>query len=121
MALLRGFLLLIGFLLLGETVMYVTQWPIPGAVLGMILLTAWLMLRGHINADLATASQALITFLTMLIMPGVVGVFFMGDQLDGQWLAIVGSLTLGTLLSVLTTMLLMICFMPGKNRDERHD
>jgi len=37
----------------------------------------------------------------------VVGVFFILDQLAGQWLAILAALLLGTLLSVLTTLWLL--------------
>lgn len=125
MSMLRGFLLLTLFLLVGESSAFVLDWPISGSVIGMIILTAWLMLRGHVSEDLVAASQPLIAFLTMLIMPGVVGVFFLGAQLAGQWLAIAISLIVGTLLSVLTTLLLMNRFTPRFTRtageNEPHD
>lgn len=125
MSMLRGFLLLILFLLVGESLAFVLDWPISGSVIGMIMLTAWLMLRGRVSEDLVAASRPLIAFLTMLIMPGVVGVFFLGAQLVGQWLAIAISLIVGTLLSVLTTLVLMSRFTPrvspATGESEPHD
>ncbi len=58
-------------------------------------------------SSLARASQGLISVLVLLIMPGVVGVFFTADQFSGQWLAVAAALLVGTFLSVLTTLLLM--------------
>jgi holin-like protein len=121
MSLLRGFLLLTGFFLLGESIAFVFDWPVSGGVVGMILMTLFLMLRGRVSEDLGMASQSLIAFLTMLIMPGVVGIYFLGEALAGQWLAIAGSLVIGTLLSVLTTLWLMARFMPRADREPTHD
>ncbi|MHB0777513.1 CidA/LrgA family protein [Halomonas sp. WWR20] len=116
MPLLRGFLWLIAFQLLGETLVWLFVLPVSASVVGLLLLTAWLMWRGRVSDDLTAASQPLITFLTMLIMPGVVGVFFMGDLLRAEWLPISGALIGGTLLSVITTLLLLKTFT-GESRD----
>lgn len=121
MPILRGFLILLGFLLLGESVRFVLNWPISGGVTGMLLITFWLMLTGSVNNDLANASQQLISILILLIMPEVVGVFFIGNQYSGQWLAIGVALILGTFLSVLTTLLLLRYLAedsPGEAPDE---
>ena len=107
MSMLRGFLIQVLFFLFGEALRLVFLIPVSGGVLGMILLTLTLMLRGKVSDELASSSQALISILVLLIMPGVVGVFFMASQFSGQWLAVSAALLLGTLLSVLTTLLLM--------------
>ncbi|WP_298453123.1 CidA/LrgA family protein [uncultured Marinobacter sp.] len=107
MPMLRGFLILVLFFLLGEALRVLFLLPVSGGVLGMILMTLSLMLRGRVSDDLATASQALISVLVLLIMPGVVGVFFLASQFSGQWLAVAAALLLGTFLSVLTTLLVM--------------
>lgn len=104
---LRGFLILVLFFLLGEALRLVFVLPISGGVLGMILITLTLMLQGRVSNELATASQGLISVLVLLIMPGVVGAFFTVSQFQDQWLAVVMALLLGTILSVLTTLLLM--------------
>ena len=107
MAMLRGFLVLVLFFWLGECLRLVFALPVSGGVLGMIAITATLMVRGSLSEPLANASQGLISVLVMLIMPGVVGVFFTADQFSGQWLAVGAALLVGTLLSVLTTLLVM--------------
>lgn len=111
-ALLRGFLWLTGFWLLGETLVVLLGLPVSAGVVGMLLMTGMLMLRVGRLEDIAAASQPLIGLLAMLIMPGVVGVFFVADDFAGQWLAVAVALVGGTLASVLTTLLLMRRFMP---------
>ena len=104
---LRGFLVLVLFFLLGEALQAVFLIPVSGGVLGMMLMTLTLMFKGGISDDLASASQGLISVLVLLIMPGVVGVFFTADQFAGQWLAVAAALLGGTFLSVLSTLWLM--------------
>lgn len=121
MPILRGFLTLLLFLMLGEFLRFVFQWPISGGVIGMMLLTAWLMVSGGANESLTTASQSLISILILLIMPGVVGVFFLGSRFEGQWLAIGTALVAGTFLSVLTTLLTMRVLVRSTQTEARHD
>lgn len=107
MVLLRGFLVLVVFFLLGEAVRVLAGLPISGGVLGMVMATLTLMVRGRVSNELATASQGLISILVLLITPGVVGVFFITDQFSGHWATVGVALVIGTLLSVFTTLLLM--------------
>ena len=104
---LRGFLILVLFFLLGETLRLAFVLPGSGGVLGMILITLTLMVQGGVGQDLTSASQGLISVLILLIMPGVVGAFFTVSQYESQWLALGAALLLGTALSVLTTLMLM--------------
>lgn len=112
-ALLRGFLWLTGVWLAGETLVVLLDLPVSAGVVGMLLMTALLMLRIGRLDDIAAAGQPLIGLLAMLIMPGVVGVFFLADDFAGQWLAVAVALMGGTLASVLTTLLLMRRCMPS--------
>ncbi|WP_417564976.1 CidA/LrgA family protein [Marinobacter sp.] len=107
MSMLRGFLVLVLFFILGESIRVLFSLPISGGVLGMVVITLTLMVTGSVSDDLALASRGLISVLVLLIMPGVVGVFFTADQFSGQWLAVATALLVGTFLSVLTTLLLM--------------
>lgn len=121
MSALRGFLILVLFFLVGEGLRMVFLIPVSGGVLGMILITFTLMLRGRVSNALASASQALISVLVLLIMPGVVGVFFMASAFSGQWLAVVVALLLGTFLSVLTTLVLMKGMVRLSAGNQSHD
>ncbi len=98
---LNGLLWLISYWLIGEVVIHFSGLPISSGVVGM----------------LAAAAQPLIALLAMLIMPGVVGVFFILNELAGQWLAIVAALLLGTLLSVFTTLWLLTRLMGRSHAD----
>ena len=104
---LSGFLWLISYWLIGEVVIYFTALPISSGVIGMLLLCVTLAMRGRVSSSIAAAAQPLIALLAMLIMPGVVGVFFIIGELAGQWSAILIALLLGTLLSVVTTLWLL--------------
>lgn len=117
---LRGFLLFTVFLLIGESASFLLALPINGSVVGMLLLTLWLMFTGNINEDLVTASQQLISVLVFLIMPGVVGVFFLSEDFAKQWITVGIALVIGTLLSVFTTLVLMRSCAPDDKDVDNH-
>ncbi|MCE8016163.1 CidA/LrgA family protein [Halomonas sp. MCCC 1A17488] len=117
MKLLRGFLWLLVFQLFGHAIVELLSLPVSHALAGLLLLLTWLLARRRLNESVATASQALIPLLAMLIMPGVVGVFFVIDEFAGHWTAIMLALVVGTFLSVLTTLWLMRRFMPREATD----
>ena len=104
---LSGFLWLISYWLIGEVVIHFTGLPISSGVIGMLLMCATLAVHGRVPTSIAAAAQPLIALLAMLIMPCVVGVFFIIGELAGQWTAILIALLLGTLLSVITTLWLL--------------
>lgn len=114
MSVLRGFLWLSLSWLAGDLVVSLSHLPLSPGVVGLMLLTSVFVLRGRMHEDVAAAAQPLIMLLAMLIMPGVVGVFFVADDFAGQWLAVAVSLVVGTLASVLTTLLLMRRCMPAE-------
>ncbi|MCS2611243.1 CidA/LrgA family protein [Halomonas dongshanensis] len=113
---LTGFLWLTGLWLGGEVIIHFTALPISSGVIGMLLLCALLIQRQRVPTSIAAAAQPLIGLLAMLIMPGVVGVFFIADELAGQWLAIFGALVLGTAASVVTTLWLLKRLTPTDQR-----
>ncbi len=121
MVMLRGFLVLVVFFLLGEALRLTAGLPVSGGVLGMIMVTFTLMLRGKVSDELAEASRGLISVLVLLITPGVVGAFFIVDQFSGYWTTVLVALILGTLLSVFTTLLLMKTVAGVVEKGGEHD
>ncbi len=91
------------------------------SVLGMVMVTATLMLRGRVSDQLAEASRGLISVLVLLISPGVVGVFFIADRFAGHWFSVAVALVAGTLLSSLTTLWLMKKTAGDRTRGHSHD
>lgn len=112
MQFLHGFLWLIAFWLIGSLLVQLGHLPLSPGVIGLVLLTLYFVARGRVHSTIASASQPLIMMLAMLIMPGVVGVFQVLDQISEYWLAVLMSLVLGTLLSVASTLWLIRRLLP---------
>jgi holin-like protein len=105
---LTGFLGLLGFLLLGETLVYVFALPLPGAVVGMGLLLTWLLWRrADVPASLNTAATGILQILSLLFVPAGAGVILHLARLKSEWPAIVGAVLIGTLLSIAVTALFL--------------
>lgn len=96
---LYGLIVFLLYLLLGEFVAHLFTWPVPGSVLGMLLLFLTLMVRGGVNADLQKTSNGLLPYLPLFIVPASVGIVnFMGlieQEGIALFVAIVGSLLVG--------------------------
>lgn len=73
--------------LVGEVVVHLFGWPIPGAVLGMILFFGWLTLRraGDDSRE-ARAGDLLVKYMPILFVPATVGWVAYGPQVVAQWL-----------------------------------
>ncbi len=104
---LAGFLTLLGFQLLGEFIQRALDLPLPGQVIGMLLLFVALMIRGNVPAPLEKGSQQLIEILPMLLMAPAAGVFFLGAGFADQWPGFIAAVSLGTLLTLVFCGLLL--------------
>jgi putative effector of murein hydrolase LrgA (UPF0299 family) len=60
--------------LIGEVSVLVTRLPVPGPVLGMLLLLAWLLLRGGVPESVGRTADTLLAHLSLLFVPAGVGV-----------------------------------------------
>ena len=103
---LRGFGLLLGCQLLGETLARLLGLPLPGPVLGMLmlgLLLQWPALRAPIGA----ASEALLAHLSLLFVPVGVGVITHLELVAAHGLAIVVALLLSTWVGLAVTALVL--------------
>ncbi len=88
-ATISGFLILFGFLGLGEALSAATGLPIPGSVLGMLLLTAGL-LSGVVREEwVARMADGLLDHLGLLFVPPGVGVMLHFDLIGREWLPMV--------------------------------
>ncbi len=100
--------MLIAFLWCGEGVASYTGAPIPGAVLGMLLLFAALRLYpGTTPVWLVDTAHRLIAMLPMFFIPAGVGIFFLPDGFSNQGPALLGAIVVGTLLSITLTGLVL--------------
>ena len=104
---LNGITLLLFFQLLGEFTSRYLRLPVPGPVLGMLLLFLVLSLKGRVPASLDTASSALLSHLSLLFVPAGVGMMVHFNRLAEEWLPITVTLLLSTLITMFTTAAVM--------------
>lgn len=81
--------------------------PVPGPVLGMLLLLLALIARGKPSTSLTSTANALLTHLSLLFVPAGVGVIVHIHRLGDEWLPIVAALILSTFITLVLTALLM--------------
>ena len=121
---LTGFLQLLAFLLAGETLVYLTALPLPGAVIGMALLLGWLLWRGRDPGEnLGKAASGILQVLSLLFVPAGVCIILHLERLEREWVAILGSVLFATLISVAFTALLLRRLSAGvaQNAEHKHD
>ena len=77
--------LLILLQLIGESIVQVSGLPIPGAIIGLILLYAMLVWRGEIRDEMSRTSGFLLQNLGVLFVPAGVGVIAYLPMIAAQW------------------------------------
>ncbi|MCF1184815.1 CidA/LrgA family protein [Marichromatium gracile] len=93
--------------LLGESLVLLFGWPLPGPVLGMLLLFLLLVVRGGLAARVAETADGLLAHLPLLFIPAGVGVMVHWELLYAHWQALGAALLLGTLIALVATALAM--------------
>jgi holin-like protein len=104
---LNGITLLLIYQLIGEVSARLLKLPIPGPVLGMLLLFISLLIRDSLAETIETATSALLSHLSLLFVPAGVGVMVHWGRIGHDWLPITVALVLSTLLSLGLTALFM--------------
>lgn len=106
--------------LIGEACVLFGGLPVPGPVLGMLLLLAWLFLRGGLPESVGETADALLSHLSLLFVPAGVGVLVHWERMRGQWAAITAALVLGTLITLAVTAVTMatVSRLTGRGGDD---
>ena len=104
----NGLAILLVYQLVGEVSARYLQLPVPGPVIGMIMLFLTLSLRRGAAASLDTASNGLLSHLSLLFVPAGVGMIVHFDRIAAEWLPIVVALVLSTVLTMAVTAGVML-------------
>lgn len=100
----RGLLVLLVCQLLGEFLVKALGVPVPGAVVGMvILLVALKIRRPGPKSPVVKTADSLLTHLQLLFIPAGVGVVAYLPLLARSWLPIAGGLVVGWLAALVLT------------------
>jgi len=101
--------------LLGEVVVRGFNWPLPGPVLGMVFLLAFLSLRVRIRAHipefgktLDSTGKGLLAHLSLLFIPAGVGVVQRLDIVAEYGIGLAGVLLVSTLITLVVTVVTFV-------------
>ncbi|MEK7991642.1 MAG: CidA/LrgA family protein [Thiotrichaceae bacterium] len=103
----HGITILLFYQLIGEFFVLFLSLPIPGPVVGMILLLLTLLLKGHVPSSLDISSTTLLGHLSLLFIPAGVGLMVHFELIANQWLPIVMTLILSTVFTMVMTAAIM--------------
>ena len=101
------FIVLLVCQLIGEVLVVFTGIPLPGPVLGMLLLFIGLLLRGGIPEGLNKMADGLLSHLSLLFVPAGVGVIAHAQLIGTELLPIAISLFLSTFITIVVTAWVM--------------
>lgn len=107
MQLINGMTLLLIYQLIGEVSVRLLALPVPGPVMGMVMLFLTLMIRGRLVKAVEPASSALLGHLSLLFVPAGVGLIVHFGRLGNEWLPIGVTLLLSTIITMAVTALVM--------------
>ena len=95
-----GLVQILLFQSLGEIISKLLLPTLPGPVIGLVLLVAWLVIRKGINAELAMVADGFSQYLGLLFVPAAVGVVLFLPQLKANALAIISALVASVILTI---------------------
>ncbi|MET0609702.1 MAG: CidA/LrgA family protein [Pseudomonas caspiana] len=98
--LLRGLTWLVLFQLLGTALNHLFLSILPGPIIGLVLLLAFLMVRGEVSEPISQAASSLLRYLPLLLVPPAVGVMVYAAAIAEDFWAIVGALVLSLMVAL---------------------
>ena len=101
----HAFALLLVFQLAGEAIAQGLHLPVPGPLIGMLLLFAALLLRGRLPDTLRDTASALLRHLMLLFIPAVTGVMMYFDRIARDALPFLAACVLGAAVTLAATAL----------------
>lgn len=101
------FAILLTCQLAGEVMALALQLPVPGPVVGMVILFCGLLIYGRVPQPLAAVTGELLQNLSLLFVPAGVGVMLHARLLVDNWLALSLGLVLSTLIALAVTGAMM--------------
>jgi holin-like protein len=101
---------------LGELVAHFVLPLIPGPVIGLVLLLAWLVMRGSVPAGIDLVASTLTQHLGLLFVPAAVGVVLFWPQLRAHAVAVVVTLVASVVLTIAASALTLRLL--GKERPD---
>ena len=117
---LESLALLLALQTIGEMLSYALGLPIPGPVIGMVMLLVLLAARPALATQLKGTTTTLLQHLSLLFVPAGVGVMVHWQRLSSEGVAIIVAIVVSTVLAIaaaaLTVRALLREDQPPANR-----
>lgn len=97
--------------LLGEIIVRAAGVPIPGPVLGTVLMLGALAALREVPEELNAVAGVLLSHLSLLFVPAGVGVMLHVARIKAEWLPLLAGLFLSTALTIAITALVFFLVM----------
>lgn len=101
------FAMLLIFQTLGEGLAFGLALPVPGPVIGMVLLFCYLALRRGAADRMAPTTLEFLKHLSLLFIPAGVGVMVHGQRVASEWFSLLMALVLSAFVSLVVTALVL--------------
>jgi len=115
---LKGITTLLLFQFLGECIAKLFDLLVPGAVIGMVLLLLFLMIRKRSFESLDNAVSLHLRYLPLLFIPAAMGIITQVDIISKEFWAISVSLVLSTIVALAFSAKLMD-YLTSKQESKR--
>ncbi|MGH1399251.1 MAG: CidA/LrgA family protein [Alphaproteobacteria bacterium] len=110
----QGFIVIIGLLLIGEIASSGLALPVPGAVIGMVLLLGILIIRKSVPENVAQVADGLLAHIGLLFVPAGAGISLYLGMIADNWVVILLASFGGTVSSLVITALLFQALKRGE-------
>lgn len=104
---LGAFTILLLCQLAGELIARIGHLPVPGPVIGMLLLFIGLCIRGRVPDSMRSCTAGLLRHLSLLFVPAGVGVMLHLPRMADEAIPIAAALLVSTLIGIVVTGLVM--------------
>jgi holin-like protein len=101
------FATLLVFQTLGESLAFALSLPVPGPVIGMLLLFCYLLLRPAVAERLAPSTLEFLKHLSLLFIPAGVGIMVHAQRVASEWLPLAAALLISATVSLVVTALVL--------------
>jgi holin-like protein len=108
--------MLLVFQCLGEGVSYVFALPVPGPVIGMLLLFAFVTMRPGAADALEPTALELLRHLSLLFVPAGVGIMVSAQAVRGEAFAVIASVVVSTTAGIAVTALVTRALLHRQRR-----
>ncbi len=103
----NGLIAIFGCELAGELAQQLTGIPVPGPILGLLLLLFVLIVRGGPSSSLQCTARGLLQYLPLLFVPAGAGVAAHLSLIGAEWFAITAALIGSSVIAILATAFTM--------------